>query len=153
LISSLLELLTKAETDMTIFFRSLATLDTSVKSEDKLLDTVAGSFYKPDELDQDHQNNLKNWLHLYRLKLLRNKMTDERRQKAMNRVNSKYVFRNYLAQQAIDKVEQGNYSMVEELLDLFRKPYDEQPDRHHLAAKRPEWARNRPGCSMLSCSS
>ena len=153
LISSLLELLTKAETDYTIFFRQLAQVSASEKSGDALLDTVSEAFYKPEDIEEVHLNNLKSWLHLYRLRLSRNELGDEERQKRMNRINPKYVFRNYLAQQAIDKVGEGAYSMVEELLDLFRKPYDEQPDRHHFAAKRPEWARHKPGCSMLSCSS
>jgi len=153
LISSLLELLTKAETDYTIFFRSLARISATEKSGDALLDTISDAFYKPGEIEEDHFNNMRSWLHLYRLRLSRNNLSDEDRREKMNRVNPKYVFRNYLAQQAIDKVEEGDYSMVEELLDLFRKPYDEQPERHHLAARRPEWARHKPGCSMLSCSS
>ncbi|MBT8346072.1 MAG: YdiU family protein [Desulfofustis sp.] len=153
MISSLLELFTKTETDMTIFFRSLANLKVAEKDGDKLLKFVEDAFYTPEEISQDHLENLKNWLHLYRLRLLRNDLGDEERRRRMNQINPKYVFRNYLAQQAIDKVEEGDYSKVEELLDLFRKPYDEQPERHHYAAKRPEWARNRPGCSMLSCSS
>ena len=93
------------------------------------------------------------WLRSYMGRVCKNNTSHATRRRRMNAVNPKYVLRNYLAQLAIDKAEQGDFSLVDELLELLRHPYDEQPDKKDFAKKRPDWARHRAGCSMLSCSS
>jgi uncharacterized protein YdiU (UPF0061 family) len=71
----------------------------------------------------------------------------------MDAVNPLYLPRNYLVQVAIERAEQGDHSAVLELMEVLKQPYSELPGRESYAEKRPEWAKNREGCSMLSCSS
>ncbi len=158
LISELLELLKLTETDMTIFFRKLADIDCldpslAQASGKQLIAPLLEAYYQPDALTDSIIESTAAWLHRYIDRVRVEKADYPARRKLMNSVNPKYVLRNYMAQLAIDKAEQEDFSVVTELLELLRHPYDDQPEQEQWAAKRPDWARDRAGCSMLSCSS
>jgi uncharacterized protein YdiU (UPF0061 family) len=158
LVDDLLAILKLVETDMTIFYRQLARLNINIEKlndidNDELMAPLKDAFYVTEQLSEDYKESLGNWLRNYIRRVAKDNRNDEERRSAMNKVNPKYVLRNYLAQLAIDKSEQGDHSMVNELLELLRRPYDEQPEMEKYYEKRPDWARQRAGCSMLSCSS
>lgn len=160
LIQTLSEVMRSTEVDMTIFFRRLADLtperDPAGGDTVGLLDPggpLGEAFYNRSSLGGADEERFVGWLQLYLQRVRREGMEVGERAQAMNRVNPLYVLRNYLAQEAIDAGEQGDFEMVNELLETMRNPYDEQPGRERFARKRPDWARDRPGCSTLSCSS
>ncbi|MGD9948048.1 MAG: YdiU family protein [Desulfobulbus sp.] len=153
LVEDLLRLLPMVETDMTLFFRQLAHVPLVADQAQDRITPLLNAFYQPQQLTDDYRQRLAGWLVRYARRLCEEPQNNEERVKRMNKANPKYVLRNYLAQLAIDKVNEGDYSLVKELLEVLRHPYEEQPDKEHFAHKRPEWARYRPGCSMLSCSS
>jgi uncharacterized protein YdiU (UPF0061 family) len=153
LVESLLRLLPLVETDMTIFFRELATIPLSVDTIQDRITPLLTAYYQPEQMDETYRRQLADWLEQYAHRLQQDPQNPEQRKQSMDRANPRFVLRNYLAQLAIDKVLAGEYSLVMELLEVLRHPYDDQQDKAHFAEKRPEWARHRPGCSMLSCSS
>jgi uncharacterized protein YdiU (UPF0061 family) len=148
------QILPLVETDMTIFFRRLTRVGAALGSapDSELLAPLADAYYSS-ERSAEHGERIAAWLRRYVARLVEEDRSDSARCEQMNRTNPKYELRNYVAQLAIDRAEQGDGSVVSELLEVLRKPYDEQPDKEQYAQKRPEWARHRPGCSMLSCSS
>jgi uncharacterized protein YdiU (UPF0061 family) len=141
----LFEALGEAETDFTIFFRNLARVP--LEGEDLLL-PVRDSFYEEKE-----RPKLAAWLRAYVARVKQEGVALHTRAERMNAANPKYVFRNYLAVQAIEAIEQGDAGVLERLMRVLARPYDEQRGSDDLAARRPEWARNKAGCSALSCSS
>jgi len=141
-------LMHRAEVDMTLFFQNLAHMPGEKPDPIHLLE----AFYS-EELFDRHKDEFQAWLSRWAARVREDAEATESRLVRMNAVNPRYVLRNYLAQQAIDQAEQGDPGMIEQLLDVLRHPYDEQPGKEAFTAKRPEWARHKAGCSMLSCSS
>jgi uncharacterized protein YdiU (UPF0061 family) len=158
LITELFNILAAVETDMTIFFRRLARValpsaEGAGLPPGQIPDVLLDAYYRPDQLGDDYRRRLGDWLVSYGQRVAAEGGSDLERTGRMRAVNPKYVLRNYLAQEAIDLAEKGDYQRVETLLELLRRPYASQPEMARFAARRPEWARHRPGCAMLSCSS
>jgi len=165
LIHDLEKTLRLTETDMTIFFRNLANVPKTMKVTEDISclnyvidafyrpDEITDTFYKPEELKDAVITEWKAWFRSYLSRLKQEGLSDEDRKIEMNKVNPKYVLRNYIAQLVIDAADKGDYSLIDEVYTMLKKPYDEQPNYQKWFAKRPEWARNKVGCSMLSCSS
>lgn len=153
LVNDAFRLLVEAEMDMTIFFRQLAKVGAEVGIDQAAnRELLAEAFYRED-LRVVHQGALDLWLGRYLARTKEDDFAQSDRAALMNRFNPLYVMRNYLAQQAIDLATAGDNSMVIELLDVMRRPYEMQVGRERFAEKRPDWARQKAGCSMLSCSS
>ncbi len=154
LLAELFALLQQTETDMTLFFRGLAQVPVDPSAgEADLVAPLAAAFYDQSVLATALRDRLVAWLRQYAARVRRDGEASAARIAGMNRANPRYVLRNYLAQQAIDALETGDATVLRRLLTVLRRPYDEQPADAELAARRPEWARNRAGCSALSCSS
>jgi uncharacterized protein YdiU (UPF0061 family) len=67
----------------------------------------------------------------------------------MHAVNPQYVLRNYLAQVAIEKAQQKDFSEIEKLLTILMTPFDEHPGSVHYASLPPDWGAR----VAVSCSS
>jgi serine/tyrosine/threonine adenylyltransferase len=132
---------------MTLFFRRLP------QASPGNLEPLRPAFYSGDALNEAHRSQLIAWLTRYAARAGQDGLSTAQRLDIMNRANPKYVLRNYLAQQAIDAANDGDPSVIERLLRVLQTPYDEQSEHEELAQRRPEWARNKAGCSALSCSS
>ncbi|MEJ7846364.1 MAG: YdiU family protein, partial [Acidimicrobiales bacterium] len=156
LVGELFALLQRTETDQVLFFRDLADVPVDPAggaTDDDLVAPLADAFYRPDEVVGDVRAALAGWLRAWGGRVVAGGVDDDERRRRMDAVNPRYVLRNSLAVEAIEAVERGDPTLVTTLLDVLRRPYDDQPGRERFAARRPEWARSRVGASMLSCSS
>ena len=149
LIQRLEDNLQLVETDMTIFFRKLSDF---TDAESSLL-LIEKAFYDFENISNEVKDNWNLWFKKYANRLQKEFISSEERKQKMDTVNPKYVLRNYMSQMAIDEADKGNYTLIDELFQLLKKPYETQPEQEKWFSKRPEWARNKVGCSMLSCSS
>ncbi|KIX21496.1 hypothetical protein SY27_07255 [Flavobacterium sp. 316] len=152
IVYSLTENLQLTETDMTIFFRNLSEINKE-DSVETAFEKIKNAFYIIDEVKDLTLDTWFYWLTLYLNQLNIENLSNMERKTAMDKVNPKYVLRNYMAQLAIEDADKGDYNLLNELYEMLLHPYDEQPKYEKWFAKRPDWARHKIGCSALSCSS
>jgi hypothetical protein len=139
LFDSLLTLLQRNNVDYSRFFRVLGRF---ITAEDHSNNALRDMFIQREAFDQ--------WAKQYRSRLQWENSLDRERQAAMDRVNPKYILRNYLAEIAIDKATHDkDYAEIDRLLNLLHSPFDEHPAMEQYAAEPPDWAQQ----IEVSCSS
>ncbi len=149
-----LALLARVETDFTLAFRALGAIDldgAAGRADAALVAPLTEAFYQPPA--PAVVEAWAAWLRRYAARAAREPGGEAARRARIAATNPAFVPRNYLAQRAIDAATAGDLAPLERLLAAARAPYDDVPELAELRARRPEWARDAPGCAALSCSS
>ena len=134
LAQGMIRALANATVDYTAFFRKLSRFDGN-KSD--VLDICV------------NRRPLDAWLDRYSKRLEKEALSVDARHEKMLRVNPKYILKNHILQEAIDKAKEHDFEMVNELLKVALAPFDEHPELEHLCKPTPLSAKN----IKLSCSS
>ena len=138
LLDDMFAMLQQHQLDFTLFFRRLSRFELDNPAMDA---KIAELFIEPAAFAP--------WAAQYRARLKQENSVDAQRQSQQLACNPKFVLRNYLAQQAIDKAKTHDFSEIETLLKLLAKPFDEHSEFEQYAALPPDWAYQ----LEVSCSS
>ena len=136
LILELLGSLESSKMDYNVFFYRL----TNLKSFDDLSSILDIAVF---------QEPLKQWFESYKKVCEEQSDGFESRLEIMKKVNPKYILKNYMLQDAIEKADEGDYTLVNELLEIAQNPFDEHPKFEKYAQPTPMKFAN----IKLSCSS
>ena len=144
------------QVDMTMLYRELATIAKAKIMSGVQIDLSKFLLKISYQTSSPSKTSLDNWqkfidYHIRRIQLFT--PLDFEKLKHIAQYNPKYVLRNYMAQLAIDAADKGDYSVLSTLSEMLKKPYEDQPEYDEYYTKRPDWAKNKIGCSQLSCSS
>lgn len=156
LLDELDQALVSTEIDMTIFYRKLADVLTlnaaDAANPEYLLNMFRDALYA-ERPTIDGSKKWTAWIGRYHQRVLDDsQILSEMRQK-MNQVNPVFVPRNYQVQEVLDDLAKGNETSLRQMMVALKQPYEMNADTERWFRRRPEWARKRPGCSALSCSS
>ena len=148
-ISELQEVLSDIQPDMTLFYRLLA--DVSLESTpEEILQLFEPAFYS--DLNTSQKSHFSDLLRKYIERLKKNSIPRELSQDLMNKTNPRIILRNYQLHEAIEALQSENDKPFRKLEEALKNPYASE-GFDDLVVKRPKWAEQKAGCSMLSCSS
>lgn len=142
-------MLVMVQPDYTLFFRQLQDLPADSTDKTYLLNHFTTAFYKTPQ-GQTKEMFL-DWLLHYQKVRITSGLPQEKRKQLMGQANPYFIPRNYLLHQAIEGLENEDQNLFKEIEEAIQNPY--RKPKPHLMQKRPQWASNTAGCSMLSCSS
>jgi len=134
LLYQLLRSLEMASVDYTLFFRKLSRFN---GDKSPILDICINREY------------LEKWLDMYESRLAKEDLAIKKRHEKMLAVNPKYILKNHILQEAIEKAQADDFSMIDDLLTVAYKPFDEFVDLEYLTKPVPMSSKN----IKLSCSS
>lgn len=149
LISKLEKMMAAVQPDMTIFYQLLINLPADAGNKEDVLKFFGESFYQ--ELSEKQSDMFFNWIQQYLERKQTNTISPGESIKRMQESNPRFILRNYLLHQAIEDLEKGDDRLFVKLQQAMKEPYSTNHDE--FFQKRPSWATQKAGCSMLSCSS
>lgn len=143
------ETLAEVQPDMTIFYQLLIDMPLEFGTEEEAIAYFADSYYTtPGKRESAMFYAM---LKAYAERLKSNSISREVSQDIMHKANPRFILRNYLLHQAIEGLTKGDDQLFTQLQAALKDPYSQDHDQ--FFAKRPDWASQKAGCSMLSCSS
>jgi uncharacterized protein YdiU (UPF0061 family) len=143
------ETLSTLKPDMTIFYQKLIDLPMNSENPEAIINHFQESFYQ--DPNQKETGMLTGLIQAYLNRISNNSISREESQEKMRKANPRFILRNYLLHQAIQEMENGENSLFLKLQQALQDPYCRNSEE--FFAKRPAWAAQQAGCSMLSCSS
>eukprot|EP00602_Paraphysomonas_sp_CaronLab_P002905 CAMPEP_0185029834 /NCGR_PEP_ID=MMETSP1103-20130426/16399_1 /TAXON_ID=36769 /ORGANISM="Paraphysomonas bandaiensis, Strain Caron Lab Isolate" /LENGTH=582 /DNA_ID=CAMNT_0027564733 /DNA_START=97 /DNA_END=1845 /DNA_ORIENTATION=+ len=146
-------LMQRTGVDYVIFFRLLSHAICDY-SPQKVVDILNRSAYNVEVLDNESlRRDWEKWFTSY-IEIIQEdvSLTPMERENLMNSTNPKYILRNWMAAMAYESAEEGNYELINKLLEVLSHPYEEgsDMDAENWFRKTPPWAQHMPGVSFMS---
>lgn len=152
----LLDLMSFSDFDYTIFWRQLAEFPLILDDKQKLFHCIEKAFYiKTGTLSDDWKLILSQYIELLKKEHMLGKRSLFTISQMMKRESPKYIPREWMLVKAYTDANNGSFRFLLELQELFKKPYDEQPEMEKKYYKLTplELVEDKPGYSQMSCSS